>query len=110
MEQQVSQKVLNAILSELEILVLWIGQDVIQETSEGYDKLTNETSNQENAVLLSMGISYIIDLNLWVVVLVSCCANNLVLNLFQELLDSVSFSSSCSLLLSLPLCFSTFSF
>jgi hypothetical protein len=45
MEQQISQKVLNAILSELEILVLWIGQDVIQQTSEGYDKLTNETSD-----------------------------------------------------------------
>ena len=82
MEQQISQKVLNAILSELEILVLWIGQDVIQETSEGYDELTNKTSDQENAVLLSMGISYIVDLNLWVVVLVSSCANNLVLNLF----------------------------
>jgi hypothetical protein len=82
MEQQVSQIVLNAILSELEILVLWIGQDVIQQTSEGYDELTNETSYQENAVLLSMGISYIVDLNLWGVVLVSRCANDLVLNLF----------------------------
>ena len=55
------------VLSENEVLVLRVGQDIIQEASESNDELSHKTSNQEDTVFTAIGISDIIDLNLRII-------------------------------------------
>ena len=45
MDQQVLEVSFNTINSELEVLILWVGKDVVQQTSEGNDQFSNETTD-----------------------------------------------------------------
>ena len=69
MYEQVSEIAFNSLRSEYEVLILWVSKDVVQQASEGNNEFSNETTNQEYTVFLGMRVSYIVDSNLWVILL-----------------------------------------
>jgi len=103
MHQQVFQKHFDRFLREHEVLILWVGQDVIVEAGKGYDQLPYEPSNQKDSILLPIWVSHIIYLDLGGVVFKAGCSNDAGLDLFQEEGDSVPFSGGSPFFLPLSL-------
>ena len=68
MSQKVPQVVFNLVCMEHKVLILGIGQDVIQKTGESNNKLPDEPSNQEKSILLALWIKNIVNPVLRIVV------------------------------------------
>ena len=65
---------------ELEVLVLWVRENVIEQTSEGDDQLSDKPSDQEDSVLSPMRVSHVINFHLRIVLLKICDVYNRMLH------------------------------
>ena len=104
LKQQIFKKRLNRFSCELEVLVLWVSQDVVKKTSEGDNQLASKTSDNNDSVLLRLLLPDIVDLDCSRIEFFERrVSKSLRMNLIEELANPVSLSGGVSLLLSLPL-------
>ena len=80
-DEQVDQVLLELLVRELEILILGVGQDVVQETGESDQEFSHKSTDQENTVLISDFLSNVVNfVNLRTEFLLFTHCNDLVLN------------------------------
>jgi hypothetical protein len=61
-EEEVLQEGLDGLSCELEAGVLRVGQDVVEQACKGNDQFTNKATNNEDAILLGIGVTNVVDL------------------------------------------------
>lgn len=100
MNKQVLKKSLDSFNGEVEILVLRVSQYVVQEACEGYDQLTQETSDHVDTVLLGVGVTDIVNFGgAWHELILGGCSNSSGSYFFKKKSNSMTLSRCVTLLL-----------
>ena len=103
LDKQVLKERFNCFNSEVEVLVLRVGKNVIQETGESDNQLSHQTSNHIDTVLFGFRVTDIVDFGSGRVELILSGSSNSCGSYFlKEKSDSVTLSSCVTLLLSQP--------
>jgi hypothetical protein len=100
LNKQVLKEGLYGFNGEVEILVLRIGQNVVQEAGEGYDQLAHETSNHVDTVFLGVGVTDIVNFgDAWHELILGGCSNSSGSYFFKKKSNSMTLSRCVTLLL-----------
>ncbi len=103
LNEQVLKECLDGFNSEVEVLVLGVGQYVVQEACEGDDQLAHETSDHVDTVLLGGGGADVVTLGHARHELVLCCSPDRIGSyFFEKKPDSMTLSRCVTLLLPKP--------
>ena len=100
LNEQVLKERLDGFNGEVEVLVLGVGQYVVQEACEGDDQLAHETSDHVDTVLLGVGVADVVNLgHARHELVLSRCPDRIGSYFFEKKPDSVTLSRCVTLLL-----------
>ena len=103
LNEQVLKEGLDGFNGEVEVLVLGVGQYVVQEACEGDDQLAHETSDHVDTVLLGVGVADVVNLgHARHELVLSRCPDRIGSYFFKKKPDSMTLSRCVTLLLPKP--------